>query len=405
MQGFMAANHAGYLTGPDAEKQAKEILEKRIADGRRSAINLFEYVEKQQPVDRVARGAALQFDVISQQVAEARHTNVVTLADALEATEEVQRAKGLVVKVGDKARPEAIHDHALGQLAARAEIPSAYLRELARGKEWQMALAAEILSKHYTHGNGTDKYLVRSVLNQVRGVLSSSYRRLDSRPLVEAFAEECQKVGAVPVNGTVTDTRIALKAVVPIVYTPVPGEAMVFGIEWSNSDFGHGKHSLRVFLERLWCLNGATLENALGQVHLGREISDDIEISERTRNLDTQASMSALRDVMQATLSKGAVEKVCQAIQAAQSQGVEWRNVKGALGKRLLKGELDEAEKLFKSEEVVTLPAGQSRWRASNVLSWMAGKSEDPNRKLDLQRLAGEILSGKVGKEEVAEAA
>ena len=156
-------------------------MEKRIEDGRKSAINLFEYVEQQQPVDRLAHGVALQFDVANPKPVE--KPKVVTLADALEATEEAHRVKGLAIKVGDKAPLEGISDHALGQLATRADIPTAYLRELAHGKDWQQVLAAEILRRHYTHGNGTDKYLVRSVLGQVRGVLSSSYRRLDSRPL------------------------------------------------------------------------------------------------------------------------------------------------------------------------------------------------------------------------------
>lgn len=349
---------------------ARSILEKKIAAGRASALNLFERVHAEAPRDSIARGGALSF--------------VPVLGDR----SEVQVALG-------SNDPIRIHHHALGQMAQRAGVPTAYLAEMAAGGSWKSELAADILGRHYRNGEGSTRFLVRSVNDQARGFLSDKYRRLDSRPLVEAFAMECQKIGAVPVDGTLSDTRVALKAILPTIFEPVPGEVMAFGLEWHNSDFGAGTHAVRAFMLRLWCLNGATMENALAQVHLGRTLSDDIELSQRTYDLDTKASISALRDVVAGTLAPKKIEALCEGIKRADEAKVEWKNVTSKIGRRLLKGELDAAKKAFDSEDVVNLPAGKSVWRASNALSWIAGQTEDADRKLELQRLAGEVMGAR----------
>jgi hypothetical protein len=54
------------------------------------------------------------------------------------------------------------------------------------------------------------------------GILSDSYRRIDSRPVFEAFATGVQEKGALPYEGYVTDTKIAIQAIMPEVYEPVP---------------------------------------------------------------------------------------------------------------------------------------------------------------------------------------
>lgn len=146
---------------------------------------------------------------------------------------------------------------------------------------------------------------------------------------------------------------------------------------------------------RVACLNGATMENALAQVHLGRQLSDEYELSQRTYNLDTRTSISALRDVVRGTFAPAKVEVMCEAIRSANEKQVEWKHVSNAVGRRLLKGELDAAKIAFESQDVVNLPPGRTTWRASNALGWIAGQAATPERKLDLERMAGELVTGK----------
>lgn len=366
-----------YLSSGDFSAKARSILEKKIEAGRASAQYLFEVANTKMPKDAIVKGKALEF-----------------------------RSNGPMtpfVEVAYGAEQGIIHKHALGQLAQRAGVPDQYLGELANGSQlWQRNLAAEILNRHYHDGAADERYLVRAVDGQVRGVMSDRYRRLDSRPLLERFAEKCQAVGAVPIDGTVTDTRFALKAILPTVFEPIPGEVMALGIEWSNSDYGAGLHAVRAFIFRLWCSNGATMENALAQVHLGGRLADDIEFSRSTYALDTRTSVSALGDVIDGTLGAKKIVALLEGIKGANAKGVEWKNVKSGLQKKLLKSELKAAEDAFESEDVINLPEGKSLWRVSNAISWLAGKSEDSDRKLELQRLAGSILGKEDAQQEAA---
>jgi hypothetical protein len=347
--------------------RARTILENKIAKGRESALQLFERIHSDAPRDSIARGGALAFAPVGAKV-------------------QMSLGKGDALN---------IHPHALGQLASRAGVPGAYLSESIAAGGWRSELAAEILNRHYHEGTESgQRFLVRSVRGEARGFLSDKYRRLDSRPLIDAFATECQAIGAVPVDGTITDTRVALKALIPTVYEPVANEVLAFGVEWHNSDFGAGLHAVRAFILRLWCLNGATMENALGQVHLGRQLSDDIELSQRTYELDTKTSISALRDVVGGLLAPKKIAALCEGIRSADEKKIAWKSVTDKLGRRLLKGEIEAARSAFESEDVVNLPAGKSVWRASNALSWIAGQTDDQDRKLELQRMAGEIVNG-----------
>lgn len=362
-------------TLPSDGARARAILEKKIETGRASALNLFERIHQQAPRDSIAKGTHLDFG---------------------------SGQRGLLMRM-DGGAPFGIHRHALSQIGSRAGVPVQYLSELANAEEdWKRDLASDILDRHYHRELTSNRFLVRQVNGEVRGFLSDKYRRLDSRPLIEAFAGECQKIGAVPVDGTITDVRVALKAILPEVYEPVPGEAIAFGLEWFNSDFGAGLHSIRAFILRLWCLNGATMENSLAQVHLGRKLAEDIELSQRTYDLDTRASVSALQDIVAGTLAPEKVHALCEGIRTANEKQIDWKSASAKLRSKLLKSEMEEAKTAFESDDVINLPEGKSVWRVSNALSWIAGRTQDADRKIELQRIAGQVIHGHV---EVAEAA
>jgi hypothetical protein len=239
------------------------------------------------------------------------------------------------------------------------------------------------------------RMLFRAVDGELRAQLSDRYRRLDSRPLLEEFVTGCAAIGAIPCEGTVTDTRCALKAYLPIVFEPVPNEVMVFGLEFFNSDFGRGKFGIRSTVWRLWCTNRATLEDAMAQVHFGGRLDDAIEFSENTQRLDTETAMSAMQDVIKGTLGPAKVNQTLSLIRTADEQKVPWQQVSRMLGKTLSKKEVDRVKEDFEGDDVVMLPAGKSLWRASNAVSLLAGKVESKERKLDLERLAGAMLTGR----------
>jgi hypothetical protein len=88
----------------------------------------------------------------------------------------------------------------------------------------------------------------------------------------------------------------------PEVY-PVPGEVVAYGLSLENSDFGNGALSVRAYLLRIWCTNLAITQEEMRQVHLGKRLDESMIYSERTYELDAQATVSALKDVIQRQLN------------------------------------------------------------------------------------------------------
>jgi len=354
-----------YATQPtDPRSRYRAILQDKIDEGVRRAARVIETIHADPPRDQIVRTRAVGFDR--------------------------SPSDGLRILVGDDSY--APTDFALGQVASRAGIPLAYLRELtaSQAAAWQHELAVEILRRHY--GQGLEgRILVRSVRGQLRGWLSDRYRRLDSRPLVEALASEATEAGAVPSEGVVTETRVALKVLVPEILEPIRGEYVVVGGEWSNSDFGNGVHSFRTFALRVVCLNGMVRENLLKQVHLGTRLSDDVDFSDRTRRLDTAASVSALRDVVRSALGPQGRARILDTIRAAHERPMTSSQLSAAtrtLAKSVQKSVLDA----FESQDVINLPTGHTAWRGSNALSWVARNTTDPELRLDLERVAGAVV-------------
>lgn len=339
------------------------ILQAKIDDGMGRAANVIERIHAEQPRDQIVPVRALSF---------------IPGPDA---------DVGVAMCFGGESLFPS--DYALGQIAARANVPTAYLRELAHGADWQRELAAEIFTRHYRHHEAA-RVLARSVNGQLRGFLSDRYRRLDSRPIVDALATEAQAAGAVPIDGTMTETRLALKIVVPRVLEPIPGEFMVYGGELAHSDYGNGPLGFRQFFWRVVCLNGMTRENVLREIHLGGRLGDDITYSDRTYRLNTAASVSALRDVVRATLTPASIERMGETLRAAHAKKMTVAQLKAAtknVGKDSQKAIVDA----FESEDVINLPAGETAWRASNAVSWIARHTKDAEKRLDLERVAGAL--------------
>jgi hypothetical protein len=148
-------------------------------------------------------------------------------------------AGAIVVRADDVAFHEPLHRHARSQVAERAGVPDMFVTRLLT-KPWGPALLADNLNQ-ILEREDERRLLLRSVRGEVRAVLSDTYRRMDSRPIVEAFATACADVGVVPYEGVGGDLRYSVRAVLPVVFQPAGTEVIAFGIEMSSSDFGAGR--------------------------------------------------------------------------------------------------------------------------------------------------------------------
>lgn len=346
----------------------RAVLDNAVAKGTSRAASVIQSVYESVPTDQIVPTSRVEFRSVARA---ADHTQFMVAFDDAEMI--------------------TVSDHALAQVAERASSPPAYVRELARSIDsWKRDLAADILNRSYAN-LPRERCLARSVNGQLRGWMSDRYRRIDSRPCLDALVSEAEQVGALPFDGNATETRVAVKIILPRVLEPMPGEFVALGLEWSNSDYGNGTHGVREFLLRVACLNGATRENLLRQIHLGARLADTIEYSDRTLRLDTAASVSALKDVVRGALGPAAVENLAAKLRAAADRQASAATVRGAL-KSFPKDTVKAAVDAFESNDVLNLPAGPTAWRASNAISWIARHVDDAEKRLDLERAAGALV-------------
>lgn len=347
---------------------AKSKLDELIQLGRRSCEKLIRSIFEHNPVDFLVKGSALTFTL----------------------KEKIGPAMLLKAEKGEPALVP-VHSHALGQLSDKLEIPRAYVDRLNRSDLHHQALLVHNFNQ--LAANMNSRLLVRVSNGEVRGVVSDRYRRLDSKPIVEAFIRAIKAAGAVPYSGTATDISYSIKAVLPIVHEPIRGEALAFGLELANSDFGARALSVSLFVLRIRCANLAVFSEDMRKVHLGARLGDDAHYSDRTHYLDSATVCSAIGDIISRNLLPERLETIIDLIRRSAQEHVSPDQLTPWLKKNLSKAEAAAVTNAFNSPDIEMLPPGQNRYRFSQAISWVAGKQEDGERKLDLERLAGEFLT------------
>ena len=350
-------------------RRIQEIIDK----GKTRASRVIAHVHNNQPVDRVVKGSAINFDV----------------------GDDGHLAFGLTGVRGDMR----LHRNALGQLLRHAHMPIKFAEFLeAQGtpeNPWGAEHVAGILTDIYQQNHRDSKFLTREVKGSVLGVMSNHYKRLNTPVIIDSFASACQKVGAVPYEGYVSDTKIAIQAVLPQIYEPIPGEIMAFGVSMEHSDYGNGALDFLFFILRLFCLNGMIGQQGLRRIHKGKQLEENIEWSQKTYELDSATTASAIHDLILNHLTTDRVEASMEVIQRAAADKLDDARrlqITEILKSGLSLKEIERVNAKFNEPDVELLPPGNSMWRMANTVSWLAGQEDDEERKIDLQHLAGELL-------------
>jgi len=349
----------------EAAKKFKERLEERFHASIPRVEKVIAQVQNDVPQDMIAVGNKLAF--------EAKENALALIPPQSEAL--------------------ILHPHALRQVAEKAKVRNlaSFVTELKGRGQWGAELIAENLNRIYSHMNG-DRYLVRQLRGEVRGFLSDQYRRLDGHEMLDAFVGAMQQYGARPIDGFALQTKISVRCFLPMIFEPFPGEIVAVGAELTDSDYGDGFLTLNGILERMWCTNLATTTDVLKQVHLGKRLPQNIRLSDETYRLDTKAMASLINDLASNVLGPDAVNQYLAFIRQANEQKIDAHAITGWIKQNLNKGEGEMVLEKFNSPDVEFLPAGNTTWRWSNALSWLANETKDDRRKLELQDAAGVVL-------------
>ena len=311
------------------------------------------------------------------------HTPIITFSGG-QPTDGFTEAEGISSQPLTMNMPDgqfSLHDNAIGQLAERMGIPQRYLRGLASGEPWAIALAAHLLNQH-SDWTQRSRVLVRTVGQQVRGVV-----------------QEAAGQGAVISDAYMNDTKVWAETILP---TPIEiptvknGTVTIFaGARFSTSDYGDGAVDMRAFLLNGACLNGMVRESVMKQIHLGSKLPDNLQLSNKTYELDTKTTVSAVKDLTKGLFSKDNLMQKAIEIQGASEIDVDFDHELKRLTSSggLLKQESKEVEKiLMRNDPEDGVQGGATLWKLTQAITAHA-RELTPERSRDLHELSGQLMN------------
>ena len=167
------------------------------------------------------------------------------------------------------------------------------------------------------------------------------------------------------------------------------------GARFSTSDYGNGSVDMRSFLLNGACLNGMVRESVMRQVHLGGRLPDSLSLSQKTYELDTQTTVSAVSDLTKGLYSKDTIMQKAIEIQGASEIDVDFdKELKNLVQKgALLKNEGREVEKLLMNnnpDDGVT--GGATLWKLTQGITAFA-REQQPERCRELHEISGQLMN------------
>lgn len=196
-----------------------------------------------------------------------------------------------------------------------------------------------------------------------------------------------------------TDTKVWTETILPQpinIPTKNNGNVMLFaGARFSTSDFGNGSVDMRAFLLNGVCLNGMVRESIMKQVHLGSKLPDNISLSQQTYELDTQTTLSAVRDLTKGLFSPENIKMKAIEIQGASNIEVDLDKELKDLVKKgsLLKSDSEKVEKILMNNNPEDgVQGGGTLWKLTQALTAHA-RDIEPARAREIHEISGTLLN------------
>ena len=281
-----------------------------------------------------------------------------------------------------------VHDHALGQICGKLEVPRNYIRKLLSEKtEWASELAAENLLQLFRERARDKKFLLRSVHGEVRGFLSNAYGRLATASILETFSATCQELNVEPFWGYAATLKTAVQGA--FVNKWKVGDHFVYvGVMLNHSEFGAGALNMRFFLAPT-PTRTIVSNRGIHKIHKGRRLT--LENLEEVHTTDTQAASNLIHTELSAYLLPSNVSAIMAEVALTIDMPVDPDKVLDLL--KTMPIDEDEAAKIELAFKTRTdLPKGNNMYRLANTFAWAAEDEPDTDRKLDLMHLAGSLV-------------
>ena len=275
---------------------------------------------------------------------QARKHDVVVSAKALRATViggvltvGIPEPEAITLEGVGANHPATISTLALGQLAEKTGIPSAYLRTMAETPDHR-ELAADNLNHWFDRDERS--FLLRSFLGDdgsyayLRSVLSNGYGRTDHLDAIMAALEGLRAAGVRPsiTKCDLTERNLYVRFEAPEIaiavadlvedYKHLGRTGMDYpmlsaGLVLANSETGGGAFVVSPRPVFQVCSNGMTRESdGFRRIHVGSKMEDGIVWSEDTVTKEVELITAKTRDVVKAVMSREYLAKFADDLRA-----------------------------------------------------------------------------------------
>ena len=195
------------------------------------------------------------------------------------------------------------------------------------------------------------------------------------------------------------NTKVWAQTILPTpitIPTAKNGDVIIFaGARFSTSDYGDGAVDMRAFLLNGACLNGMVRESVMKQVHLGSKLPDNLQLSQKTYELDTKTTVSAVKDLTKGLFSKDNLMQKAIEIQGASEIDVDFEHELKNLTKNgsLLKTEGKEVEKiLMRNDPEDGVQGAATLWKLTQAITAHA-RELTPERSRELHEISGQLMN------------
>jgi hypothetical protein len=244
--------------------------------------------------------------------------------------------------------------------------------------------------------------LVRTLDGNVRAFLSDKYRPIDNDLIAEAVLPHLLGAGVEFKSCEITQTRLYMQLVSPRVSGEIPGrvgEIVQAGLTISNSEVGAGSVWFANLLYILRCLNGQIGTTNFSKYHIGKRIGNQdgaqlVDFTDRTKQLDDRAFMSALDDMTRSALSQLSLDRELELMGAAGRREIgaaALTDTVQEIGKRFMLREGEQESILTR----IIRGADLTQLGVANAITNLANDGEaipDFDRVIELQKLGTEII-------------
>lgn len=286
------------------------------------------------------------------------------------------------------------HDH----IASAAGIPKDYYSRLRENP----ALLAE--NVNYWFGRAPERKMLRTLNGKARALLSDRYQRIDHFDLLQAalpIFSGLQVQGIEMKDCGLTDDRMYIKAAFPKMAGEVKvGDIVQAMLMISNSEIGRGSAKVEAMTFRLACLNGMVTQSGVRRHHVGALYGEDGDIdrylTDATRIATDKAVIARFRDTITGLASDRTWFDAELAKMREAAVDVSFVEV-SELPQRVAKAHsLTDGEATLLLANLLQGDSSKpSRWDVANAVTWAAQRVDGYDRRIELERIGGQVLADK----------